>query len=339
MIPQFEALARSSGIPEDQVKNQVAEMRLQVRELNTDISAAGKSFTDSFGSAATSALSNIANRTETLGESAKTFVKSIANSMLSWSANQLGQQAMAQVTQLINGVSATGAAAGQMASAGASAVGAGASAATAAAQSTAMTAAMATGSVSVATAIDTSFVMGSTTLVAAMDTSFATGAAILAQAITVASAASSGGSQAASAVGAVAAASFDVGGYTGHGGKYDPAGIVHRGEFVTRSEVTGQPGARDFLSLFNKYGMAVLPGYADGGLVAGPVVNVSSPSYKLATPSQTMGAGNVTLNQKVLPILDDDVIHQALQGPKGEEILLVHVTRNPRKFKNAMGIR
>src|SRR5690606_21963769 len=29
---------------------------------------------------------------------------------------------------------------------------------------------------------------------------------------------------------------FDVGGYTGHGTKYEPAGIVHKGEWVSTAE-------------------------------------------------------------------------------------------------------
>ncbi|WP_281211798.1 phage tail tape measure protein [Pseudomonas fulva] len=55
---------------------------------------------------------------------------------------------------------------------------------------------------------------------------------------------------------------FSDGGYTGAGGKYDPAGIVHAGEFVLRREVVSQPGMLDYLSALNSRG------YADGGLVA-----------------------------------------------------------------------
>lgn len=54
---------------------------------------------------------------------------------------------------------------------------------------------------------------------------------------------------------------FDKGGYTGDGGKYEPAGIVHKGEVVIRKEVVQQPGMRRYLELLNKRG------YADGGYV------------------------------------------------------------------------
>ncbi|MFD2641859.1 phage tail tape measure protein [Pseudomonas japonica] len=54
---------------------------------------------------------------------------------------------------------------------------------------------------------------------------------------------------------------FSDGGYTGEGGKYDPAGIVHAGEFVLRREVVSQPGMLDYLETLNSRG------YSDGGLV------------------------------------------------------------------------
>jgi lambda family phage tail tape measure protein len=55
-------------------------------------------------------------------------------------------------------------------------------------------------------------------------------------------------------------AKFDGGGYTGPGGKYDPAGIVHAGEYVMTAESTKSLGV-DFLNRLNKRG------YADGGYV------------------------------------------------------------------------
>ena len=55
---------------------------------------------------------------------------------------------------------------------------------------------------------------------------------------------------------------FAGGGYTGSGGKYQPAGIVHAGEFVFTKEQTTRAGVG------NLYAMArALNGYAQGGLV------------------------------------------------------------------------
>lgn len=58
---------------------------------------------------------------------------------------------------------------------------------------------------------------------------------------------------------------FASGGYTGHGGKYDPAGIVHKGEGVlTQEEVKALGGPQGFEDLRK----SIRRGYATGGLVA-----------------------------------------------------------------------
>lgn len=54
---------------------------------------------------------------------------------------------------------------------------------------------------------------------------------------------------------------FAGGGYTGSGGKYEPAGVVHRGEFVFTKEATSRIGVG------NLYRM--MKGYATGGYVGG----------------------------------------------------------------------
>lgn len=66
-----------------------------------------------------------------------------------------------------------------------------------------------------------------------------------------------------------AAPGFAGGGFTGPGGKYQPAGIVHAGEFVLRQEVVRQAGMRRMLERLNRYGADALQGYADGGFVGG----------------------------------------------------------------------
>lgn len=63
------------------------------------------------------------------------------------------------------------------------------------------------------------------------------------------------------ATGARGLLGFATGGYTGDGGKYEPAGVVHRGEYVINAESTKRVG----LGLLNR-----LNGYAEGGLVGGP---------------------------------------------------------------------
>jgi hypothetical protein len=62
--------------------------------------------------------------------------------------------------------------------------------------------------------------------------------------------------------------SFWSGGYTGPGGKFEPAGIVHRGEYVLPQEIVRQSGALAFLERLRRHGMSALKGYASGGLVS-----------------------------------------------------------------------
>lgn len=57
---------------------------------------------------------------------------------------------------------------------------------------------------------------------------------------------------------------FAEGGYTGHGGKYEPAGVVHKGEGVlTQEEVKALGGPQGFEDLRK----SIRRGYATGGLV------------------------------------------------------------------------
>ena len=60
---------------------------------------------------------------------------------------------------------------------------------------------------------------------------------------------------------------FDRGGYTGPGGKYEPAGVVHKDEYVIKKESQQKiskeaPGFLDFLNNYDK-----VAGFASGGLV------------------------------------------------------------------------
>jgi hypothetical protein len=78
----------------------------------------------------------------------------------------------------------------------------------------------------------------------------------------------------ATSVGGAPLVGFDLGGYTGAGGKYVPAGIVHKDEFVFTKEETGSLGV-DYLTRLAR----TARGYSDGGLVGGssaPWGNLSS---------------------------------------------------------------
>ena len=72
------------------------------------------------------------------------------------------------------------------------------------------------------------------------------------------------GAKIASAIRAITDTGFANGGYTGHGGKYEPAGVVHKGEGVlTQEEVKALGGPQGFEDLRK----SIRRGYATGGLV------------------------------------------------------------------------
>ena len=61
---------------------------------------------------------------------------------------------------------------------------------------------------------------------------------------------------------------FDEGGFTGQGGKYTPAGIVHKGEYVFTKEAVSRLGV-NYLDQLNYQRKAKPQGYANGGSVGG----------------------------------------------------------------------
>lgn len=83
---------------------------------------------------------------------------------------------------------------------------------------------------------------------------------------------------------------FSGGGYTGDGGKFEPKGVVHGGEFVVKKEVVSQPGAREFLERMN----ANSNGYADGGYVNSVAGGASSST----TQSIAVNGGSPSITQQ-----------------------------------------
>jgi hypothetical protein len=82
--------------------------------------------------------------------------------------------------------------------------------------------------------------------------------------------------------------SFASGGYTGDGGKYEPAGIVHKGEYVIPREQLANPQVQYFAAMLSKMrerkislNKNAIPLFADGGFTSKPNHNpIQSPSIK-----------------------------------------------------------
>ncbi|EOL8512166.1 phage tail tape measure protein [Escherichia coli] len=91
---------------------------------------------------------------------------------------------------------------------------------------------------------------------------------------------------------------FATGGFTGSGGKYEPAGIVHRGEFVFTKEATGRIGVGNLYRLMR--------GYAEGGYVGGA-----------GSPAQMRRAEGINFNQNNHVVIQNDGIN----GQAGPQLM------------------
>lgn len=79
---------------------------------------------------------------------------------------------------------------------------------------------------------------------------------------------------------------FADGGYTGPGGKYQPAGVVHKGEYVIPADRTRELG----LGFLDR-----LAGYADGGFVAPALPNIGRAALSAGT-ARSAGSTSVPIS-------------------------------------------
>ena len=91
---------------------------------------------------------------------------------------------------------------------------------------------------------------------------------------------------------------FAGGGFTGSGGKYEPAGIVHRGEFVFTKEATSRIGVGNLYRLMR--------GYAEGGYVGGA-----------GSPVQMRRTEGINFNQNNHVVIQND----GTRGQAGPQLM------------------
>lgn len=98
---------------------------------------------------------------------------------------------------------------------------------------------------------------------------------------------------------------FAAGGYTGDGGKFEPKGVVHGGEYVVRKEVVSQPGMRDHLDRLNR------KGYASGGYVEPAAIATQSSSV---LPANQTGLPPIVQHISVQGTADDATLARIQQA-------------------------
>ncbi|HQC95179.1 MAG TPA: phage tail length tape measure family protein [Aquabacterium sp.] len=337
LLPRMRELAAITGDP--RLAAGVADLATRVTVLKTTTNELETAFTGAFQGSFANALQGLANGTKSLGEAARGFLVDLAAGLAQWAAQQLAMKATAGLMEMFNGGAPTrGAVAG------------------AAATSTAITSASAIGAQQLAGGVASGAAQGALDFSSRLADVFSSGSQVLQSGLASAfdaassllgSILSSFGGGGGGGLGSLASQlaggliPLSSGGYTGPGGKYEPAGIVHAGEFVHRQEVVRQPGALSFLADFNRRGMAALTawrgnGYASGGLVVPASAMPSAAAYQPVDGRS--GSTQVNVQQRLLPVLDDGLIADALRGPKGEELLVLHIGRNPAKFRQLLKV-
>jgi hypothetical protein len=133
---------------------------------------------------------------------------------------------------------------------------------------------------------------------------------------------------------------FAEGGYTGEGGKYEPAGIVHAGEYVMpqssvrewgagffeairQGAITPQ-GVLSYLGSLSAYRPA-LPSYgsfAQGGLVA----------------QAPQASGQSGASVRLVNVIDPAIAGEFIDSAAGEQVIVNRISRSPAKFRAALGI-
>ncbi|MBZ8143034.1 hypothetical protein CLD22_24515, partial [Rubrivivax gelatinosus] len=316
LLPAMRALA--DQLKDPAVTAWLADVTAKLDELKVKADDLRKSFQETFKSELASGISDLALGVSSLEDAVKSFVRGVAEAMVQFAANEIAKSAtksmMGGIDSMLKSVQALIPAFSEV------------SAAKVAADQTMV----ASGVTSTATAA------------AAASTAGAEVAAANAPAA-AATATWSWGAAAIVGMGALLAIyalakGFSSGGYTGDGGKFQPAGIVHKGEHVTRQEVVRQPGAREFLDDFNRRGMVAVQGwqgYSDGGLVGASSQPAVAPSMKAATmPEVVAKGGDVAL--RVLNVLDPALLDDYVQSSSGERTMLNWIRRNKSAVRSLL---
>ncbi|HGQ7258256.1 TPA: phage tail length tape measure family protein [Pseudomonas aeruginosa] len=153
----------------------------------------------------------------------------------------------------------------------------------------------------------------------------------------------------------ISAASAYFGGGFADGGRIQGPGtgtsdsipiLASNDEFMTRAAVVRQPGALAFLEQFNRYGMAALGAWANpvrhatGGLMGTPAPAMPAPGLaasRLQEPAKNLSA-TLKNNQNFYLVDDPSRIGDVMAGRYGDEAMVLHISRDPQKFRQLLGI-
>ena len=110
-----------------------------------------------------------------------------------------------------------------------------------------------------------------------------------------------------------ALAAFADGGYTGNGGKYEPAGIVHKGEYVFSQEDVQRIGLNN-LEMMHRGADAITQAGVNNARTSAP-------------------AGNSGSTVSIVNMVDPDMLKAYLSTPDGQKAIINTIKRNPKTVK------
>lgn len=296
LVPQMEAMAIALGNPEALANVQRIKFELEQMRTTTDLLV--QNIGNTFEGAFSNALTSLATGTASLGDAVRGFFLDMAQGLAQFAAQQLAAAAKAALLRTI-----------MKKFGGGTSVDGGAEKLDAAAIKTA--------------AAGGAIAIGATQLMAA---------ATMLTAANAAGGASGGGGGGdggggwgglfAQGIGALLGGGWADGGYTGPGGKYTPAGVVHRGEYVMPQTAVSTYG----LGLMQ----AIHAGRARFQGVGPPRVRrgVAALSY---AEGGLVGAGTTTLQNDMTVYMlsnEDQLIERLAAHPKMRKAIIVTAAEN-----------
>lgn len=136
------------------------------------------------------------------------------------------------------------------------------------------------------------------------------------------------------AVSALTPVGYADGGFTGYGGKYEPAGIVHKGEGVlTQEEIAALGGPSGFYALRQ----SIKNGFADGGIALDAPKVLSFDKGQdagkyIAEARESNSSPNVNLNPNFVIVDERESLGDYLFGPDGKKAFVKFFKRNQREL-------
>lgn len=115
---------------------------------------------------------------------------------------------------------------------------------------------------------------------------------------------------------------FAEGGYTGAGGKYEPAGIVHKGEYVFTQEDVARIGLNNLESMHRN----------DNSTTNNSVTNAITNYANNYNTTNNNNGGKQSVS--IINVVDPNMVKDYMQTSEGSKVILNTIRNNPRQVKN-----